>query len=93
MTALAAIITALGMLITAGATAYATIKNVLIERSAVLKKYMEFSNEDVNPLIASQVSSILIAPIKKDASLFFKITLIIFWFISFIAPIILYFLF
>ena len=28
MTALAAIITALGMLITAGATAYATIKNV-----------------------------------------------------------------
>jgi hypothetical protein len=72
---------------------YATIKNVLIERSAVLKKYMEFSNEDVNPLIASQVSSILIAPIKKDASLFFKITLIIFWFISFIAPIILYFLF
>ena len=71
---------------------YATIKNVIIERSAVLKKYMEFSDDDVNPLIASQVSSILIAPIKKDASLFFKITLIIFWFISFIAPIILYFI-
>ena len=70
---------------------YATIKNVLIERSAVLKKYMELSDDDVNPLIASQVSSILIAPIKKDASLFFKITLIIFWFISFIAPIILLF--
>jgi Zn-dependent protease len=71
---------------------YATIKNVIIERSAVLKKYMEFSNDDVNPLIASQVSSILIAPIKKDASLLFKITLIIFWFLSFIAPIILYFI-
>ncbi len=70
---------------------YATIKNVLIERSTALKKYMEFSDEDVNPMIASQVSAILIAPIKKDASLVFKITLLIFWIISFIAPIILLF--
>jgi Zn-dependent protease len=69
---------------------YATIKNVLIERSKALKKYMEFSDDDVNPMIASQVSAILIAPIKKDASLVFKITLLIIWFISFIVPIILY---
>ena len=69
---------------------YATIKNVLIEKSKALKKYMEFSDEDVNPMIASQVSAILIAPIKKDASLFLKITLLIFWLISFIALIILY---
>jgi membrane-associated protease RseP (regulator of RpoE activity) len=69
---------------------YATIKNVLIERSPALKKYMEFSDEDLNPIIASQVSSVLIVPIKKDASLVFKITLLIIWFFSFIVPIIVY---
>jgi len=68
---------------------YATIKNVLIDNSTTLKKYMEYSEEDSNPLIAGQVSAILISPISKDASLFFKVMIIFFWLFSLIAPIIL----
>ena len=68
---------------------YATIKNVLIDNSTTLKKYMEYSDEDSNPLIAGQVSAILISPISKDASLFFKVMIIFFWLFSLIAPIIL----
>ena len=50
---------------------------------------MEYSDEDSNPLIAGQVSAILISPISKDASLFFKVMIIFFWLFSIIAPLIL----
>ena len=48
------------------------------------------SDEDIDPIIAPKVSAMLIAPIKKDASLFFKIALIILWISSFIGPLILF---
>ena len=69
---------------------YSLIKSVLIDNSTTLKKYIEMSEEDIDPIMAPKVSAMLIAPIKKDASLFFKIALIILWFISFIVPFIIY---
>ena len=70
---------------------YSIIKSVLIDNSTTLKKYIEMSEEDIDPIIAPKVSAMLIAPIKKDASLFFKIALIILWISSFIVPLILFF--
>ncbi len=69
---------------------YSLIKSVLIDNSSTLKKYIEMSDEDIDPIIAPKVSAMLIAPIKKDASLFFKIALIFLWIISFIVPFIIY---
>jgi Zn-dependent protease len=69
---------------------YSLIKSVLIDNSTTLKKYIDMSDEDIDPIIAPKVSAMLIAPIKKDASLFFKIILIFLWIISFIVPFIIY---
>ena len=69
---------------------YSIIKSVLIDNSTTLKKYIEMSEEDIDPIMAPKVSAMLIAPIKKDASLFFKIALIILWIRSFIGPLILF---
>jgi Zn-dependent protease len=69
---------------------YSLIKSVLIDNSTTLKKYIEMSEEDIDPIMAPKVSAMLIAPIKKDASLFFKIALIILWISSFIGPLILF---
>ena len=69
---------------------YSIIKSVLIDNSTTLKKYIEMSEEDIDPIIEPKVSAMLIAPIKKDASLFFKIALIILWISSFIGPLILF---
>jgi Zn-dependent protease len=70
---------------------YSLIKSVLIDNSTTLKKYIDMSDEDIDPIIAPKVSAMLIAPIKKDASLFFKIVLIFLWIGSFIGPLILFF--
>jgi Zn-dependent protease len=70
---------------------YSLIKSVLIDNSTTLKKYIDMSDEDIDPIIAPKVSAMLIAPIKKDASLFFKIILIFLWIGSFIGPLILFF--
>ena len=70
---------------------YSIIKSVLIDNSPTLKKYMEMSDQDIDPIVASKVSAMLIAPIKKDASLFFKIALIFLWIGSFIGPLILFY--
>ena len=70
---------------------YSLIKSVLIDNSSTLKKYIEMSDEDIDPIIAPKVSAMLIAPIKKDAALFFKIALIFLWIGSFIGTLILFF--
>lgn len=66
------------------------IKNVLLERSNALRTYVDnVSEEEAKPLLASQVNSVLVSPVKKDASLFFKISIIFFWLVSLITPLVL----
>lgn len=70
------------------------IKHIILERTPTLKKYIEISEdeEEVNLLLASQVNSVLITPVKDDASFFLKFSTIILWAFSLISPFILYFL-
>ena len=43
------------------------IKNVLLERSNALRTYVDnVSEEEAKPLLASQVNSVLVSPVKKD---------------------------
>lgn len=65
---------------------YALIRDVIIDETPALRKYLEISEESNDEVIASHVNSVLIAPIKLDVSRLFKIVLVIFWFISIILP-------
>jgi Zn-dependent protease len=67
---------------------YSMIKNILLEHSKTLSKYKQMDDSDAtDKMIAEQVKGILVAPIERDASLFFKIGVILFWLASFIVPI------
>ena len=69
------------------------IKQILIENTPTLKKYVEMADqEEVDSLLASQVNSVLITPIKQDANLFQKFTVTLLWLTALASPFILYFL-
>ncbi len=65
---------------------YSLIRNVVIEETPSLKKYLQISEDSNDELIASHVNSVLIAPVKYDVSIFFKVILILFWVVSIILP-------
>lgn len=67
------------------------IKQIILERTPALKKYIQYAEpEEVDMLMASQVNSVLITPVKHDAGLFLKIFTIILWITSLISPFILW---
>lgn len=71
---------------------FVKIKNVLLEHTPALRKFIDqVSSEESDPIIASQVNSMLEVPLKQDASVFFKVFLILFWLLSFATPVILFF--
>lgn len=70
---------------------FARIKQVVLENTPQLKKYLDqMAEDDADPLIASQVNNVLVAPLTQDASLFFKTIVLILWLLSFLAPVLLY---
>lgn len=67
------------------------IKYVLLEHTPALKKFIDqVSSDESDPILASQVNRVLVAPVKKDASLFFRLLVILFWMASFAVPIYLF---
>jgi len=72
---------------------FVKIKEVLIEHTPALKKFIDqVSTDESDPVIASQVNNVLVTPMKRDASVFFKLILLLMWIGSFIAPVALFFL-
>ena len=69
---------------------YAQIKNVLLDYSPTLNKMMSISDEDLDDIVSSQIDSVLINPVKKDASVIFRFFIICFWLLSFIIPMFLF---
>lgn len=71
---------------------FVKIKNVLLDHTPALKKFIDqVSSEESDPVIASQVNSMLEVPLKQDASILFRILLVFFWLLSFATPVILFF--
>jgi len=71
---------------------YMKIKEVVIANTPQLQKYIDqVSDDQADPLLASQVNSVLVTPLNNDASPLFKFTLLLMWIISFLVPIGLYF--
>ncbi|MBL4863147.1 MAG: site-2 protease family protein [Crocinitomicaceae bacterium] len=68
------------------------IKEVVLEHSPPLRTYLDQVSEDqADPIIASQVNSVLETPLEKDTSLLFRSTVLILWISSFLVPVLLYF--
>ena len=59
---------------------YSMIKRIIIEHTPVLIDIEEFNEEEkYNQIVAKQVEGVLFPPTKKDASVFFKIFMIMLW--------------
>lgn len=71
---------------------FVKIKNVVLDNTPALRKFIDqVSPEESDPIMASQVNNMLEVPLNQDATFFFKIFLILFWVLSFAAPVILFF--
>jgi hypothetical protein len=59
---------------------YAQIKLVLLDRIPNLRSFVEnVDSEQADPIMASQVNSVLLSPVRKDASYLFRVILILLW--------------
>ena len=69
---------------------FVKIRAVVLSHTPALAQYVEKVSSDLsNPIIASQVNSVLETPIKRDASFLLKSMIVIMWIFSFLAPFIL----
>ncbi len=66
---------------------YAKIKEVLIEETPALQKFLSMSEENNDEFLASHVNSALLAPVSKDAGKAMKITIICLWLLSLTFPV------
>jgi len=59
---------------------YSKIKRIIIEHTPVLNDIEEYNEEDrYNQIVAKQVEGVLFPPTKKDASIIFKIFMVMLW--------------
>jgi stage IV sporulation protein FB len=66
---------------------FSKIKDVLLEHTPALKKFIDHvSSEEADPILASQVNNVLVTPIDRDTSLFFRFLVILAWVVSFLSP-------
>jgi hypothetical protein len=66
---------------------YAKIKEVLIDETPALKKYLDLSEENNEEFMASHVNSALLAPVLKDAGMVLKVTIVCLWLLSLSFPV------
>lgn len=66
---------------------YAKIKEVLIEETPALKKYLALSEENNEEFMASHVNSALLAPVMKDAGMGLKVIFVCLWLLSLSFPV------
>ena len=65
---------------------YAMIKDVIITETPSLKKFLALSDDPNDDVLASHVNSILLAPVKYDASFWLKFTIVVSWIILVFLP-------
>jgi len=70
---------------------YVLIKNILLEEIPSLKKYQELQGEVSEEVMASHVNSVLLATVKLDASVTFKIFIVLSWLFLMFLPFLLLF--
>lgn len=70
---------------------YLLIKNILLKEIPSLTKYKELQGKINDDVMASHVNSVLLAPVRQDASLAFKVFMVISWMFLIFLPFLLLF--
>jgi Zn-dependent protease len=71
---------------------FSKIKEVVLIHTPQLQRFVDQASEDESdPIVASQVNNVLITPVDMDASLLFRIIVLILWVASFGVPFLLYY--
>ncbi len=65
---------------------YAMIRDVIVAETPSLKKFLALSDDPNDDVLASHVNSILLAPVKYDASFWLKFTIVVSWIILVFLP-------
>ncbi len=69
---------------------FSKIKQVVLNYTPALRTYMnQVESEVVDPVVASQVNSVLVSPFDKNASFLFKFITVLIWLLAFISPLLL----
>ncbi len=58
---------------------YAMIRDVIVAETPSLKKFLALSDDPNDDVLASHVNSVLLAPVKYDASFWLKFTIVVSW--------------
>jgi len=71
---------------------FSKIKEILLMHTPTLAKYIEVADGDeVDALMASQVNNILVTPTTNDASMLFRIIVVLLWIACLFSPFILFY--
>jgi stage IV sporulation protein FB len=66
---------------------FSKIKEVVLNHTPALRKFIDqVSSEEAEPILASQVNNVLVTPIERDTSFFFRFLTVTFWLVSFLSP-------
>ena len=65
---------------------YAMIRDVIVAETPALKKFLALSDDPNDDVLASHVNSVLLAPVKYDASFWLKFTIVVSWIILVFLP-------
>ena len=69
---------------------YARIRKVVLDQNMSLKKYQDVANSNTDRVIAEHVNTMLEIPLIQDTGVVFKLFVVLFWLLSFIAPVYLF---
>jgi len=65
---------------------YAMMKEIIVGETPSLKKFLALSDDPNDDVLASHVNSVLLAPVKYDASFWLKFTIVVSWIILVFLP-------
>lgn len=67
---------------------FSIIKKIVLDYTPALRTYMDQVNsETIDPIVADQVNNVLVSPLERNTTLFFRIMVILIWIASFALPI------
>jgi hypothetical protein len=66
---------------------YHQLKNAILDRQPRLAQLVQIQGADAAELVAAHVNAVLLAPLKRDASTWFKAIIIVIWLLSILLPV------
>jgi len=69
---------------------YSRIRSVVVHQNPSLQKCRELGNSNTDRIIAEHVNTVLEIPLIQDTGLIFKVVVVLFWLLSFVAPVYLF---